>query len=130
MSSYLAHDEAYSIQHILSILRFPPPIKQAASKSLTNCITWCCIENTSPWAGLEFKTLVVIGTDFIGSCKSNYHTIVTTPSSQELPITDYIEPLFDLFLSTFFWTSVLGVLMIRAMLYFTVRNKIKWVILE
>jgi hypothetical protein len=30
------------------------------------------------WAGLELKMLVVIGTDCIGSCKSNYHTITTT----------------------------------------------------
>ena len=30
--------------------------------------------------GFEFSTLVVIGTDSIGSCKSNYHTITTTTS--------------------------------------------------
>jgi hypothetical protein len=29
------------------------------------------------WVGFELKTLVVIGTDCIGSCKSNYHTITT-----------------------------------------------------
>jgi hypothetical protein len=28
--------------------------------------------------GFELTTLVVIGTDYIGSCKSNYHTIMTT----------------------------------------------------
>jgi hypothetical protein len=28
--------------------------------------------------GFELTTLVVIGTDCIGSCKSNYHTIMTT----------------------------------------------------
>jgi hypothetical protein len=28
--------------------------------------------------GFELTTLVVIGTDCIGSCKSNYHTIITT----------------------------------------------------
>ena len=33
---------------------------------------------TSPWTGFKFKTLVVIGTDCIDSCKSNYHTITTT----------------------------------------------------
>jgi len=27
-------------------------------------------------------TLVVIGTDFTGSCKSNYHAIMTTPTPQ------------------------------------------------
>ena len=31
------------------------------------------------WAGFELTTLVLIGTDCIGSCKSNYHTITTTP---------------------------------------------------
>jgi hypothetical protein len=29
-------------------------------------------------AGLEFTTLETIGTDCIGSCISNYHTITTT----------------------------------------------------
>jgi hypothetical protein len=28
---------------------------------------------------LELTTLVAIGNDCIGSCKSNYHTITTTP---------------------------------------------------
>jgi hypothetical protein len=39
-------------------------------KSLTNFITYCCIEYTSSWAGFELTTLVVICTDCI-----NYHTI-------------------------------------------------------
>ena len=47
-------------------------------KSLTNFITKCCIEYTSPWAGFELTNLVVTGTVSIGSCKSNYHTITTT----------------------------------------------------
>ena len=29
-------------------------------------------------AGFEFTTLVVIGIDYIGSCRSNYHMITTT----------------------------------------------------
>jgi hypothetical protein len=38
--------------------------------------------NTLPWSRFELTTSVVISTDFIGSCKSNYHTItsMTTPS--------------------------------------------------
>ena len=28
--------------------------------------------------GLELTTLVMIGTDYIASCKSNYHAITTT----------------------------------------------------
>jgi hypothetical protein len=39
------------------------------NKSLTNCITKCCIEYTSPWMGFELTTLVVISTDCTGSCK-------------------------------------------------------------
>ena len=36
---------------------------------------------TSPWSRFELTTLVVIGTDCIDSCKSNYHmiTAMTTP---------------------------------------------------
>ena len=33
---------------------------------------------SSPWAGIEPTTSVVIGTDCIGRCKSNYHTITAT----------------------------------------------------
>jgi len=46
-------------------------------KSLTNFITYCCIEYTSPSTGFELTTIVVIGTDFTVSCKSNYHTITS-----------------------------------------------------
>jgi len=43
----------------------------------------CCIKFISPWAEFEFATLVVIGTDCIGSCKSNYHMSMTmTPPSK------------------------------------------------
>jgi hypothetical protein len=47
--------------------------------SASHSITQCCIEYTSPWAWFELTTLVVIGTDCIGSCKSNYHTTTTAP---------------------------------------------------
>ena len=40
-------------------------------KSLTNLITQCCIEYTSPWAGFYLPTLVVIGTDCISSFQPN-----------------------------------------------------------
>ena len=33
------------------------------------------------WAEFELTTLVVIGTDCIGSCRSNYHTIMTTTAA-------------------------------------------------
>jgi hypothetical protein len=45
-------------------------------KSQTN-FTWNCITYTSPWAGFELTTIVVIWTYYTGSCKSNYHTIPT-----------------------------------------------------
>jgi len=38
-------------------------------------ITYCCI---------EYTTLVVIGTDCTGICKSNYHMIMTMTSHQNL----------------------------------------------
>ena len=47
-------------------------------KSLTNWITLCCIEYTSAWARFELITVVVIKTDCISNCRSNYPTIMTT----------------------------------------------------
>ena len=61
-----------------STLRKP----QTCRKSLTNFITYYCIEHTSPWTGFALTTLVVIDTDCIGSYKSNYHTITTMTTSQ------------------------------------------------
>ena len=60
--------------------RKPPTCR----KSLTNFITQCCIEYTSPSVGFELTALVLIGTDCTGSCKSNYHTIMTTTAPNEL----------------------------------------------
>jgi hypothetical protein len=47
-------------------------------KPLKNLITQCCIEYTLQREGFKFTTLVVIGTDCIGSCKSNYVMITAT----------------------------------------------------
>ena len=47
-----------------------------------------CNEYTSAWAGFELMTLVVIGTDCTGSCKSNYHTIKTTTAPEILAFLD------------------------------------------
>jgi len=38
---------------------------------------------TAQWTGFGLTTLVVIDTDCIGSCKSNYHTITTTTAPYE-----------------------------------------------
>ena len=46
---------------------------------MTAFITLCCIEYTSPSTGFELTTL---GTDCIGSYKSNYHTIMTTTAPE------------------------------------------------
>ena len=54
---------------------------QTCHKSLTNFITYCGIDYTSPWTGFELVTLVEIGTDCTGSCKSNYHVTTTAPPS-------------------------------------------------
>ena len=59
--------------------RKPPTCR----KSLTNFITSCCVEYTSPRTGFELTILVVKGTDGIGSCKSNYHTITTMAVPQK-----------------------------------------------
>jgi hypothetical protein len=79
------------LYHILprSTQRKPP----TCHKSLTNIITYCHgvpRENhqpvTSHWQTLSHiamkgvqTTLLVIGTDYTGSCKSYYHTIITAP---------------------------------------------------
>ena len=46
-------------------------------KSLTNFLALCCTKYTSPWVGFKLTTLVVIGTNNIGSCNTNYHTSTT-----------------------------------------------------
>ena len=43
---------------------------------------------TSPWVGFESTTSMVIGTDCICSCKSNYHTITAT--TVPLPYINFI----------------------------------------
>jgi hypothetical protein len=54
------------------------PEKTTDRNSLTNFITYCCIEYNSPWSRFELTTSVVIDTECIGSCKSNCHTIMAT----------------------------------------------------
>ena len=56
---------------------------QTYRKLLTNFITLCCIEYTSPWTEFELTTLVVIGTDCIDCGESNYHMIMTTMAPYE-----------------------------------------------
>ena len=44
-----------------------------------------------PWVGFELITLVVLGTDCTGTCKSNHHTITTTAVPEIYNV--YIKPL-------------------------------------
>ena len=57
-------------------IRGKPPTYR---KSQTNFVTQSCIEYTSQWAGFKLTTLVVIGTDCIGSYKSKYYTVTMVP---------------------------------------------------
>ena len=63
-----------------------PGENQSCRMSLTKLITKCCIEYTSPGARFKITTLVVTGTDYIGRCKTNYHTITTTMAPIKLLI--------------------------------------------
>jgi hypothetical protein len=58
----------------------------AASHWQTSSHHMTCIDDTSPWTGFELTTLVVIGTDCIGTgnCKSYYHSITTTTGHNEV----------------------------------------------
>ena len=51
--------------------RKPPSCR----KSLTKL--YYIMLQTLPWAGIEATTSVVIGTDYIGGCKSKYHMIMS-----------------------------------------------------
>ena len=44
---------------------------------------------SSPWAGVEPTTSVVIDSGCIGSCKSNYHTITVTTAPWKISILYY-----------------------------------------
>jgi hypothetical protein len=51
-------------------------------------------EYTLSWTGFELTTLVVIGTDCTGSCKSNYHTnmpMMAQPLIRHPPCCPYIQ---------------------------------------
>ena len=42
--------------------------------------------HTLPWSRFELTSSVVVGTDCIGSCKSNYHTTTATTSNRNIYI--------------------------------------------
>ena len=64
-------------------------------KSLTNFITQCCIEYTSSW-----------GTDYICSCRSEYHTITTTTTPKLiLNLENILKHLFNVTCTPFLIVS-------------------------
>ena len=65
---------------------------------------------TSPLSRFDLTTYVVIGTDCIGSCKSNNHTITTTTTLKRLS--------FSVVLYTLLWTTqYISNIMIQLMAY-------------
>ena len=51
------------------------------------------------WGGFELTTLVVIGNDYMGNCKCNYHTTTTAPRLYKwylIKITQHRDSLFAL----------------------------------
>ena len=58
---------------------------QTCRKSLTNCITQCCIDHTLPYVGLfVLTTLVVIDTDCTGIVVNPYDHDHDGPCTKEL----------------------------------------------
>jgi len=41
-------------------------------------VLWCLTPLSTIFSYIELTTLVVVGTDCTGSCKSNYHTFMST----------------------------------------------------
>ena len=81
-------------------------------KSLTNFIMlyylYLTMLYTSQWTGFELTTIVVIGTDCTGSCKSNYLTIMTTTGPRSSSnINLIINHMYNMLRSMSIWPFVL-----------------------
>jgi hypothetical protein len=87
---FLVEKPAYQEKHRPIAISFIIGRRQTKPRtcrnSWTDFITYCYIEYTSPRAGFKLPTLVVISTDHdcTGSCKVNYHTIMTTTAPRTL----------------------------------------------
>ena len=114
-------------------------------KSQTNFLALCCIKYTSPWVGFKLTTLVVIGTNNIGSCNTNYHTSTTrrplvystnTSVNKSLQCiiyyTNTLENKVYLYCPNTWVNEVYGVLYctkhewMKSMLYFIGQNMSEW----
>ena len=60
---------------------------------------------TFPWAGFELTTSVVIGTDCIGSCKSNYDMITATTATNLVCTTRFWNNLHQVRWNPKYWKS-------------------------
>ena len=68
------------------------------------------------WVGFELTTFVVLGIDWIGSCKSNYHTITTTMALTKITLVSINKKLNSkdlLILSQMYWKCSFIVLFIQ-----------------
>jgi hypothetical protein len=60
------------------VWRKPDDPKKTTDQSQVTDKLYYIILHTSPWSRFELTTSVVIGTDSIGNCKSNYYAITST----------------------------------------------------
>jgi hypothetical protein len=76
------------------------------SMSLNFFFTYYWIEYTFPWAGYVVTTLVVMSTNCIGSCKSNYHMITTTTAHVQLGPNRLFIFLYSIILYIYLWKNL------------------------
>jgi hypothetical protein len=68
------------------------------------------VSSTLPWAGFKLTTLVVMGTDCMGSYNSNYYTIMTDKENWQI-LDSWIFPDFIIHTEFAFSTLVLAVVL-------------------
>ena len=78
---------------------------------------------TSTWSRFELTTLVVIGTDCIGSCESNFQMITATTAPRNIDLSSSTDPLTFVWLEIFHWQiKCLSQFAIVRLKYFKLRN--------